>query len=272
MTFERQAYELPEIWQETWFSPDDAARCEALATLVPADARTLVDVGCGNGLFVNRLKSSAQQRFARIAAVDRSAAALAHVRVTSCRAAADALPFRDRAFDVATSMEVLEHLTVAVFPRALAELARIAGKYVVVSVPYRQDLQASMSKCPRCLTQFNADYHMRSFDERIINSLFDDHGFRMVTSRLLGPQTTYIDRLLRARVRAWLHPQQGMPSYAICPVCGWHDAEELRRESTRRLASSSAAAAAVPREAAWMSRWRPKVTTHQWICGVYARE
>jgi SAM-dependent methyltransferase len=271
MNFEQQAYELPEIWQETWFSPDDHERCTSITALVPGDVRTILDVGCGNGMFVNGLASSHPRRFARIAAVDRSAAALAHVRVGRCRASIDRLPFGDRAFDLTTSMEVLEHLPVAVFPRAVAELARVAGKYVLVSVPYKQDLAASMSQCPSCLTQFNADYHMRSFDEAVLGSLLDGEGFRLVSTRLMGPQTTYLDRRLRARLRAWLRPEVGMPSYAICPVCGWHDAEQLRRESTRRVASHAAAAAPEGVEAARMSRWRPTVTTYQWICGVYER-
>jgi ubiquinone/menaquinone biosynthesis C-methylase UbiE len=271
MTFERQSYELPEIWQATWFSRDDYARCAEVASLLPDDARTLVDVGCGNGLFVNRLGEREPQRFARLAAVDRSAAALAHVRVPRCRASVDALPLRDRSFDVATSMEVLEHLPVAVFPLALRELARVARSYVLVSVPYKQDLAASMSQCPSCLTRFNADYHMRTFDEAIMVGLLEREGYRLVTHRLMGPQTTYADRVWRARVRAWWHRESRLPSYAICPVCGFHDAEELRRESQRREMSHATAAAATEPPAR-LARWRPAVTTYQWICALYERE
>ena len=126
MTFEEHAYELPEIWEEAWFSQEDRDRFREVAALVPSDAKSLVDVGCGNGLFVNGLHNSDATRFDRIAGVDRSAAALAHVRVTRCRARVDALPFRDRSFDMASSMEVLEHLPVAVYPLALGELARVA--------------------------------------------------------------------------------------------------------------------------------------------------
>ncbi len=44
------------------------------------------------------------------------------------------MPFEDDSFDVVGCFEVLEHLHEA--PRALAELARVAGGYVVLSVPH----------------------------------------------------------------------------------------------------------------------------------------
>lgn len=271
MTFEQQAYELPEIWENAWFSPDDHARFRTIEAIIPGDAKTLVDVGCGNGLFVNGLRASGSTRFARIAAVDRSAAALAHVRVTRCQSQINALPFRDASFDIATAMEVVEHLPVAVFPAAIAELARVARKYVVVSVPYRQDLAEGMSRCPKCETRFNPDFHMRSFDEATMRGLLDGLGYRHVTSQLLGATTTYVDRALRARFWAWLRPRHDMPAYAICPVCGWHDAGSLRSELARRATPPPSAAAPIAADGGWLSRVRPSVTTHRWICALYAR-
>lgn len=271
MTVEEHAYELPEIWEAAWFSQEDRDRFREVAALVPSDAKTLVDVGCGNGLFVNGLRKSDAKRFDRLAGVDRSAAALAHVQVTRCRARVDALPFRNRSFDMASSMEVLEHLPVAVYPLALSELGRIARKYVLVSVPYRQDLAASMSTCPSCKTQFNADFHVRSFDEATLSGLFDGQGYHLVSSQLLGATKTYIDRSIRTRLWNWLRPATGMPAYAICPVCGFHDADGLRRELARRADAPPATAAPESPLRTWSSRFRPSVTTHRWICAVYAR-
>ena len=271
MTFEEQHYELPEIWENGWFSTADHDRVRAMSALVPSDARTLVDVGCGNGMFVNGLQDSSARRFDRIVGVDRSAAALAHVKVARCRARVDALPFRDRSFDAASSMEVLEHLPVGVFPRALSELGRVARKYLLVSVPFRQDLIASLSTCPSCHTHFNADFHVRSFDEATLSGLFDGQGYHLVTSHRLGATTTYVDRSIRTRLGTWLRPRPGMPAYAICPVCGFHDAEGLRRELARRAASGQSAVRPDSALRAWSARFRPRVTTHQWICALYAR-
>jgi hypothetical protein len=47
-----------------------------------------------------------------------------------------ALPFPDGFCDVASACEVLEHMPFEDFGRALSELRRVSGRYVVVSLPY----------------------------------------------------------------------------------------------------------------------------------------
>lgn len=273
MTIEEAAYELPEIWEDVWFSAEERERVRAVSALVPADARTIADVGCGNGLFVNGLRDAGGQRFDRIVGVDRSAAALAHVTVARCRARVDALPFRDRSFDLVSAMEVLEHLPVGVFPLALTELSRMARKYLLVAVPYRQDLKASLSRCPSCHSRFNADFHVRSFDEGTLSRLFDGHGFRLLASHRLGTMTTYLDQSLLTRFATWIQGRPGMPAYAICPVCGFHDAQALRGERMRRAASPPSVVRTRPGRAlrTWIAPLRPRVTTYRWICALYAR-
>lgn len=278
VSVEEQAYELPEIWQPGWFSLEDRDRVRQLSALVPDDARTLVDVGCGNGLFLNWLAQSEAGRFERMVGVDRSLAALSHVKAGKCRARIDALPFGDGSFHIVTCMEVLEHLPVDVFPRALRELSRVARHYVLVSVPYRQDLDASLSTCPSCRARFNADFHVRSFNESAMSGLFEQQGFRPAITRRLGEFTTYVDRTIRSRMKAWWRQAPAMPAYAICPVCGFRDREALHRELARRERSGQPAGAeGAPgnRESAlrtWGTRLRPRAISHRWICTLYARQ
>ena len=272
---ERAIYELPEIWEPGWFPPEDHARVAELADLLPADAKTLLDVGCGNGLFVNHLAAMHPGRFTRLAGVDRSAAALRHVRPPRCQVGMEALPFADRAFDIATCMEVLEHVPVPVYPLALAELARVARRFVLVNVPWRQDLDADLSRCPSCRTMFNGDFHVRSYDETAIDSLLAPHGFRAVWTRMLGGRRVFADQLVLSRLHRWWRGRPWMSAHAICPVCGYHDADALHQELARRAHAGARASSPPPPDGfarRLLIALRPRAMTYRGVAAIYERE
>ena len=99
----------------------------------PASTRVL-DAGCGEGVLIDEF----QGRLA-IEGVDPNYAS-EHVR----RGSLDALPYVDGAFDRALCLDVLEHLSYADQPRALAELFRILkpGGELFVTVPNLAHLQS----------------------------------------------------------------------------------------------------------------------------------
>src|SRR6185295_15492569 len=119
-------------WEErdTSADPNVVAKAEVILRMAPEDARTVLDVGCGDGYLTRRLAT----RF-EVTGVDRSAVALARVGLPTIQASADALPLPDRSFDMVFSSEMLEHLPDEVFARATRELARVARRYVFISVP-----------------------------------------------------------------------------------------------------------------------------------------
>jgi SAM-dependent methyltransferase len=269
-TIEAAAYEIPELWAASWFPEEDRARMRALAALVPAEAQTLLDAGCGNGLFLDELVRAG--RFRRLVGADRSAAALRHVATPRCRLSIDALPFAAGAFDIISCNEVLEHLPVDVYPRALDELARVARRFLLVAVPYRQNLDASLCRCPRCRAQFNPDFHVRSFDEPVMAALFERRGFAPVTTVRLGERCLFVDQVWLSRWAERRVPE--MPAYAICPVCRYHDAAALAREAERRERDASAPPAAVSRGPLrrLVNGLRPQVTHYHWIAALYERQ
>ena len=105
---------------------------------VRADPQSLLDVGCGEGVLTEKWARRLDGK--RVVGIDlddpalhadwekRSAPNLEY-RVMK----AENLPFADREFDVATAIEVLEHVPDP--EHSVAEMARVAARWLIVSVP-----------------------------------------------------------------------------------------------------------------------------------------
>ncbi len=100
--------------------------------------RSVLDVGCGEGVVTERIARAVPD--ATVTGLDVAAPGLLaewerrsgrnlHFRSGS----AYALPFEDRSFDIVCAFEVLEHLERPA--DALAEMARVAARALVASVP-----------------------------------------------------------------------------------------------------------------------------------------
>jgi SAM-dependent methyltransferase len=110
---------------------------EMLALLQHASPASIIDVGCGEGVLTERC---AERTDGRVVGVDLDDPKLR--REWSMRAGAnlefhaapgDRLPYGDDEFEMATAMEVLEHVP---DPGAvLAEMSRVASRWLLVSVP-----------------------------------------------------------------------------------------------------------------------------------------
>ncbi len=75
-----------------------------------------------------------------------------------------ALPFADRSFDVVTMLEVLEHVPET--RKALAEVRRVARRFLIFSVPSKED---------------NNPEHIHLFDQRQIRALLGEQGITRVS-------------------------------------------------------------------------------------------
>ncbi|MEW1724580.1 methyltransferase domain-containing protein [Streptomyces sp. NPDC093109] len=82
---------------------------------------TVLDIGCGNGTFVNRMR--ADRRDLRVVGIDISAGILAHVEKPAFVADAHALPFADGTADAVLALHMLYHM--ADIPAAVREMARV---------------------------------------------------------------------------------------------------------------------------------------------------
>lgn len=125
----------PQSWPLSWIARSHRALVfgrrarvlsDALAPLIPAEARSVLDVGCGDGTIAGLL------------AERRPDLAIEGVEVVPrptcqipCRAFdGSQLPFADRSFDVCLFVDVLHHTTDAT--KLLREGARVSRSYVVL--------------------------------------------------------------------------------------------------------------------------------------------
>jgi SAM-dependent methyltransferase len=216
-SIEASYYENKEFWSGELFDEDDRQRFDFVISNISPAAKSLLDLGCGNGLFLQRVRTL-RPDITVLHGVDRSGAALERVSVPTTQASADSVPLPDRSFDCVTCLEVVEHLPIAVYERALGELARIARHQLLLSVPHEQDLTVGRVECPACRTLFNPDYHLRSYSRHSLPSLFQKWGYQMRDAMAFGVSREYalvrqIDALKRSR-------ENRFPVDVPCPVCG----------------------------------------------------
>jgi ubiquinone/menaquinone biosynthesis C-methylase UbiE len=159
---------------------------------------SLLDVGCGEGVLVHRWALAMPQ--ARLVGIDleedsiqagwaaREAANLEY-RTTP----AQELPFAENEFDLASAIEVLEHVPDP--EHTVAEMARCARRHLLVSVP-REPLWRMLNMARGAyLTELgNTPGHLNHWSKRSFTKLLARHG-EVVEARSPFPWTMLLVRL-----------------------------------------------------------------------------
>uniref|UniRef100_UPI004055E0C1 class I SAM-dependent methyltransferase n=1 Tax=Candidatus Electronema sp. TaxID=2698783 RepID=UPI004055E0C1 len=124
---------------------------------------------------LNLRKNGAFTHLSKLSANDRSSAAVEKVNkaIDTTQASIDNLPYSDNSHETVTCLEVIEHFPLETYKKTISELYRVEKSTIVIAVPYKEDIKNSLITCPSCHTKFNQDFHMRSFDEEKMSSLFD---------------------------------------------------------------------------------------------------
>lgn len=179
--------------------------------MVPGGLASVLEVGCGDGLIINQVAT------AETMGVDVSAEGLSKVTGPSLQCSVAELPFEDGRYKLVIASELLEHLPDENYRQALSEIARVAGRFILVSVPNHENLRANATRCPACGHEYHRALHQRSYRQRDLEGLFD--GFATVECRPMGPveaERTGTEAWLR-RMLDWGVP---VPWGTTCPYCG----------------------------------------------------
>jgi ubiquinone/menaquinone biosynthesis C-methylase UbiE len=188
--------------------------------IIPSCVSTLLDVGCGPGVFLNLVEQCLKISGVGIEITDAKIYyAQKKLHLTVLKGDVSSMAFKNQSFDVVTALEVIEHLPYQIYERALWEIQRVAGRWIVVSVPYRE--RRMSIRCPYCEAEFNPNYHMRAFDETGLREVFKDFMMKKILKVGISrhaPQTVV------NVARRWA--REVFPEFAICPACGYRQSAE----------------------------------------------
>jgi ubiquinone/menaquinone biosynthesis C-methylase UbiE len=109
---------------------------QILITVKSIRFETFLEVGCGDGMVLNKLNTFLQKKNAYAIDIDHFEVKDALKNAPYCiisQASAYDLPFKDKSIDLVLCCEVMEHLYNP--ERALNEINRVAKKAVIISVP-----------------------------------------------------------------------------------------------------------------------------------------
>jgi SAM-dependent methyltransferase len=214
-------YTQPELWNLERFAanPDHCRRARVIASLIDPGVERVLDVGCANGFITRQLRATKL-----VVGMDPSFQALVNFKGPSIVGGGENIPFADATFDAVVCTEVLEHLPPDVLTRVVSELRRVAGRSLVIGVPYREDLWAKTIRCESCGEAYHVDLHYRSFrgpdDILALFPEFDREAVVFLNERL------EIRSGLFRRFQYWLTGMKDGAEFAMCPRCGARPARE----------------------------------------------
>ena len=165
--------------------------------LLRAEPESVLDVGCGEGVLTYHWAEQLEPK--RIVGVDledpklqRQWAMRASENLEFRTGRAEALPFGDREFDLVAAIETLEHVPDP--ERAVTEMARVAGRHLLVSVP-REPLWRALNVARGAyLREFgNTPGHLNHFSKRRFIELCSRHG-QVIEARSPFPWTMLLVR------------------------------------------------------------------------------
>jgi 2-polyprenyl-3-methyl-5-hydroxy-6-metoxy-1,4-benzoquinol methylase len=165
---------------------------------VRADAQTLLDVGCGEGVLVHQWAQRLGDK--RVVGIDLEEPSIQagwaqrqapNLEYKIMRA--ENLPFATDEFDVASAIEVLEHVPDP--EHTVAEMARVAKRWLLVSVPREPIWRAvNMARGAYIKDLGNTPGHLNHWSTRSFRKMLAQHG-DVVETRQPFPWTQLLVRV-----------------------------------------------------------------------------
>lgn len=144
-------------------------RTSDLMELIPIDLRgNVLDIGARDGWFSKLLT----HQFDNVVALDLEKPKIVHPKISCVKGNATNLNFGNNSFELVFCAEVLEHIPSQYLKSVCLEIERVAKKYILIGVPFKQDIRAGRTICFTC-GKINPPWgHVNNFDLTALKKLF----------------------------------------------------------------------------------------------------
>jgi len=141
-----------------------------LMWLLPGSQDSVLEIGARDG-FISKLLAG---HFPKVTALDLEEPRIDDERIRCVKGDVTSLNFPEASFDLVLCAEVIEHIPSRTLVRACGELSRVAREYLLIGVPYKQDLRVGRLTCQACGKKNPPWGHVNSFDEKRLKELFPE--------------------------------------------------------------------------------------------------
>ncbi len=139
-----------------------------LIRLVSDKSKKVLDIGARDGYFSKLMA----EHFENVTALDLKKPSIHHKNVYCVGGDITDLKFSDNSFDIVFCAEVLEHIPIQLLDRACSELTRVSGNFLLIGVPYKQDIRIGRTTCYSCGEKNPPWGHVNCFDRNRLTELF----------------------------------------------------------------------------------------------------
>lgn len=203
-----------------------------LLQFIPQSGIRALDIGARDGHYSRILA----RRFDSVFALDVNEPSFSLEHVTNVKGDITSTEFDNDTFDFVLCTEVLEHIPN--LSQACAEITRVANRYVLIGVPFKQDLRIGQTTCQAC-GRINPPWgHLNSFTEQTLKSLFP--ALTPVATSFVGSQRTSTSRLAASLMTLGKNPWGTYFQEEPCVHCRAKLSAPSQRQLQQRIASALA--------------------------------